>query len=262
MKDTIKISHVEKFIILSAFCLFFTGCNIKTVRSAVDTNKVEVNGTGEDETSFKSDREALEKLRSEVPEDIKKHNDEIGEILSYIYRDSEEEPNRLRDRFQNAVRHRREAMNKKLRISRDAFSKEERLQREGFLKKNKEERDRYLSKKHSADERKDFFSDQEDRRKSFFAEERDRRKEFESRIQEERKAFDDFSKEKQALFNQEWRQYQARYIERRRRQNEKKKLITPGTQPVAAPAALPAWSLDEFNHIPNVPAIPLTPDDK
>jgi hypothetical protein len=271
-----------------AGCLAMSGCSVKTVRNEENSAAGEVlspvGASGVDavsaDVSLRADRSELDKLRSEIPDDVKAQNDEIALVLSYVYRDSEEEPNRLRDRFQAAIRKRREAMDKQLRRSRDSFSKEERRSREDYLRNSKEERDEFLERKRTSDERKKFFEEQEDRRRVFFADQAEKRKDFESQVQDERKRLEDFVREKQNQFNQEWREYQSRYSERRRLIETKKKMeekarkleqrqtptsnsgVPSALAPSAVGAQVPNGSLEEFNKIPAGPGIPLDPTKK
>lgn len=254
--------------------------------------------SNETEMSLKADRSELDALRKDIPEEIKKQNDEIALIMSFIVRDSEEEPNRVRDRFNTAIRKKREAIDKKISRAREDFTKHERADRDAFLKKAKAERDEYLSKrKRSADDRKRFFDDQEDRRKSFFADQADKRKDFESETQALRKDNEDFTREKQSAFNEEWRAYQTRYNERKKQTDLKKQMeqksrdlqragkpvlpVTPagaGTKPgsgtVESTAAVQSGSagageatpqkdpLADFDKIPAGPGIQLSPVKK
>jgi hypothetical protein len=71
---------------------------------------------------------------------VKRQNDEIALILSFINkRNSEEEPNKVRDRFSSAAfasdveRH----PTSNLRRTRESFSKREKQEREDFLKRSK-----------------------------------------------------------------------------------------------------------------------------
>lgn len=244
------------------------------------------------EVSLKSDRSDLDAARKDIPEEIKKQNDEIATVMSFIVRDSEEEPNRLRDRFSAALRKKREAVDKKVHRAREDFTKRERNERETFLRKSKDERDKYLAGgKRTPDDRKRFFGDQEDRRKSFFADQTEKRKDFEMHIQEERKAVEDFAREKQSAFNEEWRAYQTRYSERKKQNELKKRMeqksrelerngkpVSPVTPPSEAaidgqvptypgsvaptPSAPPKDPLAEFDQIPPGPAVQLAPGKK
>ncbi len=239
------------------------------------------------DVSLKADRSELDELRKDIPDEVKKQNDEVALVMSFLVRDSEEEPNRLRDRFNTALRKKRETVDKNLRRSREDFSTKERGDREAFLKKTKEAREDFLkTRKRTSDERKRFFDDQDDRRKSFFSEQQEKRKDFEMKVQDSRKELEDSIREKQNAFNQEWRAYQARYIERKKQNELKKKMeqkgrdiereggksLAPSAQPVTSmvegsvptPAPVPAAvskdsknPMDEFDQIPAGPATPL-----
>lgn len=293
----------KKLFPLVFMCLFATlqaGCGVKTVRSgseteptgAVSTEASSAEKGSSSEVSLKADRSELDKLRSEIPDEVKRQNDEIALILSFINRETEEEPNKVRDRFSTALRKRREALDKHLRRTRESFSKTEKKEREEFLKRSKEDRAEFLERKRSPDDRKRFFEDQEDKRKGFFADQTEKRKDFESSVQDERKRMEDFIREKQNQFNQEWRDYQIRYTERKK-QNELKKRMEQKArdlerrgQPVSAPGNQPAGqlpatqpsgsgavnavprgtlqssveeSLKEFETIPQGPGVPLVP---
>ncbi len=254
----------------------------------------------ETEMSLKADRSELDALRKDVPEEIKKQNDEIALILSFIVRDSDEDPGKVRDRFNTAIRKKREAIDKKLARSRQDFTKQERSNRDDFVKKSREERDDYLNRrKRSSDDRKRFFDDQEDKRKSFFADQMDKRKDFESQVQATRKDNEDFTREKQSTFNEEWKTYQTRYFERKKQTDLKKRMeqksrelerggkpvlpVTPGSgdgaangsvpsypgyappsgvQPLNASGTRPADSLAEFDKIPPGLGVQLNPSKK
>lgn len=218
--------------------------------------------------SLKADRSDLDELRKDIPDEVKKQNDEVALVMSFLVRESEEEPNRLRDRFNTALRKKREVVDKNLRRAREDFSSKERSDRDAFLKKTKESREDFLkSRKRAPDERKKFFDDQEDRRRSFFAEQQEKRKDFEMKIQDERKGLEDSIREKQNAFNQEWRAYQARYTERKKQLELKKKMEQKGQDiqrergQAVAPSAVPSTTspsaVDEFDRIPSGPATPL-----
>lgn len=270
--------------------LVFCGCTVKSVREDDGQKSTEIaapdvsNPMGE--VSLKADRSAMDEARKGIPEEIKKENDEVAGILSFIVRESDEEPNKLRDRFNTALRKKRERADREFRKKREEFTKKERSEREDFLKKQKEERDDFIGRKRSTDERKRFFEKQDERRKEFFADSSDRRKEFESSVQEQRKELEDYVREKTGAFNQEWRQYQTRYTERKRALDLKKKMEeksrkqsqsqqqqnspqaeasfeTPNSATSTVPskpASLDAKAaLDEFDQIPAGPGVPLQP---
>lgn len=303
MKSSYQTSHTRvqtAFFILCAVSVTLSGCATSVKQdSGVEAAALSSAADLGDEFSLKSDRAALDEARKDIPEEVKKQNDEVALIMSYIIRDAEEEPTRLRDRFSTALRKRREANDKELNRARDAYSKNEKKLRETFLAKSKSEREDFLkTRKRTADDRKEFFSDQEDRRKAFFAELQEKRKDFEMSVQDRRKALEDNNRERQNAFNQEWRAYQARYTERKKQAELKKKMdeksralqragkpVIPVTQPgsvdgiptyppptfgdstvspasSSAPAATsqqPVDPLAEFDLIPKSPGIQLKP---
>lgn len=244
------------------------------VKTAHDDEKAVEEKAVADEISLKADRTALDEARKDIPEEVRKQNDEIALLMSYIVRESEEEPNRLRDRFNTALRKHRDGLDKKLRNEREDYTKKERKKRDEFLKKKKDERESYMAKKRDADTRRRYFEEQEDARREYFNDERDRRREFESRVQEDRRALEDFVREKQNAFNQEWRAYQTRYNERKKQLDVKKKMEEKGRalerptsgmpKPAAnrganAAAATSSDPLAEFDNIPAGPGVPLEP---
>lgn len=238
------------------------------------------------EVSLKADRSAMDEARKDIPEEIRRENDEIAGLLSFVVRESEEEPSRLRDRFSSALRKKRERSDRELRKKRDDFTVTERKKREEFLKKLKVDRDEFTAgRRRSPEERKRFFDDQDTSRREFFATERDLRKDFESSMQETRKNTEDYIREKQNAFNQDLRAYQQRYTERKRtmdlkkRAEEKARSLERAGKPVHAaplsvsgestqdtrvlPASTPSPDpLAEFDQIPAGPGVPLAPGKK
>lgn len=269
-------------------------------RDAVLDGKAPILSESQPEVSLRADRSELDQFRKEIPDEVKKQNDEIALMMSYVVRDSEEDPQRLRDRFNTALRKKREAVDKQIRRVREDFSKRERKERETFLKKMKEQRDDFVGRKRSADDRKRFFEDQEEKRKAFMADQQEKRKDFEMRVQDERKNVEDLIRERQNAFNQEWRSYQTRYTERRRQLDSKRKMeqksrdleksgkpVSPVTPvlpmeasdgpelgdgpesyrtgkptPVPANPSRPTDPMKEFDQIPPGPGTPLAPGKK
>ena len=238
------------------------------------------------EVSLKADRSAMDEARKDIPEEIRRENDEIAGLLSFVVRESDEEPSRLRDRFNTALRKKRERSDRELRKKRDEFTSVERKKREDFLKKLKTDRDEFASaRRRSPEDRKRFFDDQDTSRRDFFATERDLRKDFESSMQETRNNTEDYIREKQNAFNQDLRAYQQRYTERKRglelqrRTDYKARQLegagkpvhsaplsaSGGTEPEARvlPASTPSPDpLAEFDKIPPGPGVPLAPGKK
>src|SRR3954465_589750 len=148
-----------------------------------------------DEVTLKEDRSQLDELRKDIPEDVRRENDEVAFILKNMAT-MEEEPSKVRDKFQTAVRKRRDKMDNQLRKERDDFSKNERTSRETFLEKLKSEREDFNASKRDSKERTRFFDKQDGARKDFFADQSEKRKDFESNITERRRDFEDYVREK------------------------------------------------------------------
>lgn len=172
--------------------------------------------------SLTEDRQKIEELRKQIPEDKRAENDELAFILNFFANNPE--PSKARDKYQKAVRKRRDLFDKDLKKEREQFTKTERKNRDAFLKQQKEDREIFLKRKPSQDDRKDFFSDQDEKRKTYFADERDKRQDFESDFRERRKNFEDYIKSKNDEFNQEHRNYIKQIEEQKRLQREQKKL--------------------------------------
>ncbi len=180
-----------------------------------------------DEVSLKEDRAQLDELRKDIPEDVRRDNDEVAFILKNMAT-MEEEASKVRDRFNTAVRKRRDKMDKQLRKEREDFSKTERSTREDFLKKLQSEREDFNSSKRDSKERKKFFDKQDGVRKEFFADQSEKRKDFEGNVTERRKAFEDYVREQSNKFNQEHRAYSQAYVERRQALELKKRAEEKG----------------------------------
>lgn len=251
---------------------------------------------GASDVSLKADRTAMEEARKDIPEEVRKQNDEIAGLLSFVLRESEEEPSRLRDRFNTALRNKRERSDRELRKKREDFTAKQQKKREEFLKQQKRDREDFVTgRRKSTEARKRFFDDQDENRRDFFANERDQSKDFESSMQETRKSTEDYIREKQNAFNQDLRAYQQRYTERKqtlelkKRAEEKARALERAGKPVysapanenivpngaapigfakeAPPRTLPAATpspdpLAEFEKVPPGPGVPLIPGKK
>jgi hypothetical protein len=220
-----------------------------------------------DEVSLKQDRSALSNERKDIPEDIKRSNDELSFIRGLMGQ-ADEEPAKIRERFNKALRDRRTKFDKLMKERRDDFTKEEKRARDEFLGWLKADRNRFVKRnpKANSDRRKTFFDGQETRRADFFANERDRRRDFESRSMEERKTFEDYVRERTNEFNQELRAYTATYYDRKKNLDLKKKADekarrSSGAKAATTKAPTPGEPVDPdleaFQNIPKTPAQPL-----
>jgi hypothetical protein len=182
----------------------------------------------DDKYSLQADRQAMESLRSQVPADKKRENDELALVLGMMS-EVKKKPMDIRGQFDSILRKKRALFDKDISKEREVFTKEERKKREAFLKAQKDQRDFFGKEKHTREERAEFFHDQDAKRSEFFADERDKRGDFESDVRERRKNFEDYVREKQNDFNQEHRAYTKRYEDMIKEQEKAKKAAAAGS---------------------------------
>jgi hypothetical protein len=243
-----------------------------------------------DEVSLKADRSEMDEARKNIPDSVKKENDEVAAILAMMST-PDEEPSKVREKFNKALRTKRDKNDKILRTRREEFMKKQRTDREAFLKKTEQDRKAYLKDKHSQDDRKAFFDKQEDARKAFFADASDKMKDFESKLTEDRKTFEDYARERQNQFNAQLRAYSENFQERKNalekkrraedkaRELERRKSNGSATESDAGSTEQPWQSndtssnpggagnaksgpLDEWKSIPKTPGTELAPKGK
>lgn len=261
-------------VLISLGAFIFTACS--------SAEKKDDKASLGDEVSLKSDRSQYDDLRKDIPDEIRRENDELAFVRS-LMATGEEEPPQIRERYSKAVRDRRDKFDKAMRRRRDDYSKTEKRKRDDFLKKLKDERETYLKenvgKKTDSEKRRQFFEDQEARRQDFFSDEKDNRREFESEATEQRKNFESYLTERQNKFNQEIRDYSTSFAERRKALELKKKSEdkakdlkkeksresgqASGIKIQSASPHEPATGdpdLEQFKQIPQGPATPLGAD--
>ena len=169
--------------------------------------------------SLQADRARMNEMRRDVPEDIRRENDELAYVLQ-MFQEVRRSPQDIRAQFDSTVRKRRDLISRDLQKEREEFTKKERKGREAFLKQQKDAREAFTKTKPEKDARDDFYKDQDEKRRDFFADERDRRQDFESDMRERRKNFDDYIRQKQQEFNQEYRVYSRKYEEMRKQKQD------------------------------------------
>lgn len=266
-RNPISVAGAFRTISLLFLVAFASSCaGISRSGDSDQVNGVNAPVEVSDEVSLRADRSHLADLRKDIPEDIKRENDELALVLELMSK-GQEEPSKIRSRFNTVMRNRRDAHNKEMRKSREAYTKEERRARDAFLKALQEERNSFVGKKNvSSESRKRFFDAQDEKRKEYFANEREKRNEFESRINETRKTFEDYIRERTNDFNQEYRAYSSSYYERKKALDLKKRMERKARQEggAAAISGVPSGErrssanvLEDFKSIPDVPAIPL-----
>lgn len=160
--------------------------------------------------SLSADRQAFDEIRSQVPEDRKKQNDESAYFLQ-LFSNPERDPAQIRSQFDDLIRKKRSQFDKDISRERESFTKQERQKRDDFLKSQKQTRDEFVRQKQSREEKSEFFRDQDQKRSEYFADERDRRNDFESDVRERRKNFEDYVRQKNNEFNQEYKIFQKKH---------------------------------------------------
>lgn len=204
--ELLRISFIFLFFSLVAF-----GLEDKKDKPLVD-----------DKYRLSKDREELSKLRQEIPEEKRKENDEVAFSLG-LMSELRLRPSEVREKFNTALRRKRDLFNKDMKKYREDFTKAEKSDRDKFVKGLENERKEMQGKKWPADKRKEFSDRIETKRKEFFLEQREKREQFEAEIRSQRKNFDDYAREKTNDFNQEHRAYTKRYDDFRKEKEAEKK---------------------------------------
>ncbi|MEK6774938.1 MAG: hypothetical protein AABY64_13435 [Bdellovibrionota bacterium] len=176
----------------------------------------------DDKYRLSKDREELDKLRQQIPEEKRKENDEVAFTLS-LMSELRLAPSEVREKFNTAIRKKRDLFNKDMKKYREDFTKNEKSDRDKFIKEIDADRKSRVGKKWSSDERKEFNEKIEARRKDFYMDQKEKREEFEATIRDQRKNFEDYAREKTNDFNQEHRAYVKRFEEFKKQKNEEKK---------------------------------------
>lgn len=163
--------------------------------------------------SVGKDRSEFDKLRENVPAEIRQQNDEKA-LIAELTAELKYPPEVAREKFNNIVRKKRDMFSKDMSKIREEYNKHEKTERDEFLNDLKEEREEFLKRKVDQDKRSKFFSEQDETRRTFFAEQREKRDEFESDFRARRKDFEDYIKDKTDIFNSELKDYNIRWKEK------------------------------------------------
>ena len=111
------------------------------------------------ELSLEQDRKELDQLRQDVPEDIKKKNDDLAFILG-LFKDKNRKPGRIKSEFNRVYNRLRNKKQKEFKKERDQFTKSEKKKRKEFLATAKKKRKAFLADKPESDARKEFFANE------------------------------------------------------------------------------------------------------
>jgi len=166
----------------------------------------------DDKYILKSDRQKLEELRKDIPQDKKNQNDEEALFAQY-FSELKREPSYIREQFSKLVSKKRDVFDKDLRKERDSFSKREQKDREEFLKNQDRLKKKFSKEKKTREESNEFYKNLNDKRNEYFSTAREKRDDFEADVRDRRKNFEDYVREKQNDFNQQIKDYTLKYNE-------------------------------------------------
>jgi hypothetical protein len=173
----------------------------------------------DDKYILKSDRQKLEDLRKEIPQNKKNENDEEALFAQY-FSEVKKEPSFIREQFSKLVSKKREVFDKDLRKERDLFSKKEQKDREEFLKNQDRLKKEFSKDKKTREESNEFYKNLNDKRNEYFSSSREKRDDFEADVRDRRKNFEDHVREKQNSFNQQIKEYTLKYNELKKQQDQ------------------------------------------
>lgn len=155
-----------------------------------------------------------EKYRLMSPEEkAKKIEDDELAFMETFFQDPQVEPTKVRQKFDAAIKKKRDLFRKDQEKVRKDFVDSERKARQSQLQDLENARKGFLKKKVSRERRTEFFNGQDRKRKEFFAEEREKRSEFESEMRNSKTNFEDYAKDKTNEFNQGYRSFVLKHQE-------------------------------------------------
>jgi hypothetical protein len=221
-----------KFCLLISTCtlvLLTFGCTSVHERSSSDSSS--------GETSLKEDQDKLNEMRKDIPEETKKSNDRLGEMLKR-WKDDRMPPDRLRDKFSDEIRKQRTEIEKRHKREREDFTRGQQDKRKAFQEKQKDAREDFLSSKPKPDKREQFISRQGEDRDRFNSDARDARDEFEENIRDQRKEFESDISDRWSEFRGEYPEYVKAYNEAKAAEEKKREEAHPNA--MAPPPGMPA----------------------
>jgi hypothetical protein len=252
---------------LGLVALLITGCATESMRSSEPKEEEAA------EVSLKEDQLSIQELRERnVPEDRRRENDELKEIL-LLTGALGPNPNRVRSRWRSAMRKKREVQRKAQKRQRDEFTKRERKARDSFLADQKKKRETFRDKSKHMDREgvREFYKELDVQRKDFFASQREQRKEFESKLRQENKDFHYNMRERDKEFNEAYRDYYKRFqekkredrLEKQRKRREALRSKRSGRKTVQRNYTPEEKALmEEFDKMEQIPGSRLAPDDE
>lgn len=199
--------------------LLLSGCALNTAEErggsdegAVEIEEASVQENESGEHSLRDDREKLKGIRSEIPEVVKKENDELALVLD-LMKEYKRPSSDIRRRFDRVMRKRREKFNREMRKEREEFNKNERKKRDAYLESLKRRREAFKKKKVTREQSREFHKELSREREDTFNEAREKRREFESEFRIRRRDYEDEYRSVQRDFSERLRAYSKGYYD-------------------------------------------------
>lgn len=215
------------------------------------------------ELSLKQDREALNELRKDIPEDVKRENDDLAFILK-LFDDKSRKPGRIRSQFNKIYNRTRKQKQREFKQERKEYTRAEKKRRKAYLSEAKKKRKAFLATDADKEAKKEFFADERTARRDFFSDEKEKRKDFESDIRARQKEFDNFLKDRRKDFDDRFRQFKKEQKaikdrERKRRASSKRGAAMGDLSGQLTPEN--KQYLEDFKKIPKRSGLTLEPAD-
>jgi hypothetical protein len=218
------------------FCLRLTLVVLALSACATNEHKKTLSKSDENEVSIKEDQAKIEEMRKDIPEETRKSNDRLAEMLKR-WKDQQTPPERLREKFSDEIRKMRVDVEKKHKRAREDFTHDQTDRRKDFQDKQKQARDDFFSTKPKGEKRQAFMDRQGEDRDRFNSDLRDHRDEFEEDIKDQRKAFEDDVADKWSEFRSEYPEYIKEFNEAKEAKEKARetKLNPQSSQPQQKP---------------------------
>ena len=213
--------------------LLFSLCfSISFIINASSSEPPKKSGTesSDQELSLQQDRAELDKLRKDIPEDVKRENDDMAFILK-LFEDKKRKPSKIKRQFDKAYNRIRKKKQKEFKRERKEFTRIEKSQRKKSIAEAKKKRKEYLDSKPTKDDKKTFFDDERTKRKEYFSDEKEKRRDFESDLRARKKESDDFLRDRRKEFSDRLRQFKK--DQKELKEMEKKLKKNRGKSPAA-----------------------------
>lgn len=227
---------------------------------ALKAESSDVGSLGSQEVSLQGDKAELEKLRKDIPQDVKRENDDLGFILK-LFEDKNRKPSKIKTQFNRSFNRLRKKKQQEFKKIRKEYTKAEKKVRKKFIADEKQKRKKFLDDKPSRDAKKSFFDEERTRRKDFFADEKLKRRDFEADIRAKRKDFDDYLKDRRRDFDDRYRQFvkDQREMKQKKKRLQQQRVHQSATPAGAALSPQNQKYLDDFKKIPRKGGVRLVP---